>query len=338
MLRLLARHTLAEARTTVARCARFATAASSTSSSSSSTAATGSPFSAFAPQASVAVAAAAATAAAALPAPSADAIASVAAWKAGKALVDLRAILDTERAAAQRATYDERMMQYALYDEAPASVVQFWFANKPATVERSTLHYNVLMHAKATHADRAAAADAVVAAHARMRAENIAADESTYEVLISALARAARTKEAVAAFEAMVAGGLLPRVSHYLALILMHARNKDGAAAEAWAARLKADKDIAPSREALYAMVEAFSASPADAKKHETKIKALRAQIDTLNAAETVAQAADEPSGVQWKMHFKPVTSTGGEDKGAAAKGGAAAKAPAAAAKPAAKK
>jgi pentatricopeptide repeat protein len=247
-------------------------------------------------------------------------------------LVDLRSILDAERPASQRAVYDRLMVQYALYEDAPASVMNFWFANKPASVERSALHFNVLLHSKASAADRAAAADAVLATQARMRTEGISADEATYEVVISALGRAGRTKEAAAAFDAMVAGGLVPRVAHYQLLIIAHARSNDVSGAESWSAKLKADKDMAPSREALHALVAAYQ--HADAKKHDAKIKACEKQLTAMSEAEQATQAADEPSGVQWQMHFKPVTSTGGDDKGAAAKGGD--KKPAA--KPAAKK
>ena len=154
-----------------------------------------------------------------------------------------------------------------------------------------------------------------------------------YQILIGALAAAERVKEACAAFEAMVAEGLLPRIAHYHQLIVLHLRQKDLGSAEAWVQRLKTDKDLAPTRPALELLVETYTA--VDAKKHDVKIKALQEQLNTMKAAETASLAPNEPSGVQWKMHWKPVTSTGGDDKGAAAKGGADKKP---AAKPAAKK
>ncbi len=114
-------------------------------------------------------------------------LAAVTAWRAGKALVDLRSILDSERATSQGAAYERRMEEYVLYDDAPTAVLSFWFANKPPTVARTVLHYNALMLSKANA--RELSVDDVLATKSRMKADGVAADEATYEVRPCAHAR-----------------------------------------------------------------------------------------------------------------------------------------------------
>ena len=149
-------------------------------------------------------------------------------------------------------------------------------------------------------------------------------------MLFRALTRARRAKEAAAAFDEMVALGLVPRVTHYQQLIVLFALTDDLAGAEAWAARLLKDKDgVLPSRDALDALVLAYRRAPAaDAKKHEAKLAACVKRLDELVATETAGAIAGEPRGVQWKMKFKAVTSTGGDDKAKADAKPAAAAAP----------
>lgn len=107
-------------------------------------------------------------------------LSAVTAWRAGKALVDLRSILDSERATSQGAAYERRMEEYVLYDDAPTAVLAFWFANKPSTVARTALHYNALMLSKANA--REFSVDDVLSTKSRMKADGVAADEATYEV------------------------------------------------------------------------------------------------------------------------------------------------------------
>jgi hypothetical protein len=259
-------------------------------------------------------------------------LAPVKAWRSGKALVDLRDTLLVERPEAQRKRYDRFLTEYALYDGAPSAVVHFWFANKPAPVPRSVLHFNVLVHTKA-FVDRDV--DAAVRIVARMQQDGVAPDETTYQFLIGALGAAGRPADAAAQFETMVKSGLLPTVHHYQLLIMAFAQHGDVAGAEGWATRLKKDKEAIPSLTASTALLTMYAKQPATAAKgHAARVAELTANVERVRAAESQT-SPKEPEGVQWSMKFKAVTSTGGDDKGAAAKGGAPAKP---AAKPAAKK
>ncbi len=161
----------------------------------------------------------------------------------------------------QRRQYNRFFTEYALYDRAPTGVLAFWFANKPAAVPRSALHFNVLLHGCTVDGDVARAQRLL----GRMATEGVAPDETSYQFLMATLCRAGKVADAVAQFDVMTRAGLLPAVAHYNLLITALADAKDATGAEVWVARLKKDKDVGPSVTAASALLQCYQAPGAKA-------------------------------------------------------------------------